>query len=177
MNFRSAQSAVIWADEISTRPQCDSFLGKMLTKSGSGGLTPMELRDVALTITNFVYNLEKPVGILFLLVYGNPEREGALAVMDAVAHQIHRLPEGEKKDIARLRLLVGAVMENIRQKELYDRRFSRVKMAKFISISRKSFSERGWPELEAEVRKILGRWLLISEERLHAQLREWEWMK
>lgn len=175
MNFVNAQEAVKWAEELSTRPVCDSFLGKMLVKAGVGGLTPVELRDVALTITNFVFNM-RPVGVLFLLVYGNPEREGALSIMDKVAHEVHRLPEGETKDIAKLRALVGAVIESIRQRELFDKQLSRSKMAKFISITRKSFGERGWPECEAAVRKKLERWLLKAEENIHAELREREWM-
>lgn len=176
MNFVNAQQAIAWADEMTLRPVCDTLLAKNFVRGGVGGYTPQEMRDIAHTITNYVYNMEKPVGLLFLSVYGVPEREGAKTVMEEIAVRLHQLPEGKTKSISKLQLLVGAVMESTRQKELYDKRLSRVKMAKFISVSRKTLNERGWPELEAEARKVVNQWLAIGEERIHTKLREWEWM-
>lgn len=174
--FANAREAVAWAEELASRPVCDTLLGKNMIKSGSGGLSPVELRDVAFTISNLVANYDKPKGVLFRVVYGHPNGDGMMSVMDYVAHDIHRTPAGEKVDIAKLRGLVGGIIASIREAEVYDRRLSRSRIAKHIGITRQSFNEGPWPELESIVRAKLSQWLDAAEGNINNELNERGWL-
>lgn len=160
--FNNARDAVSWAEEYATRPDIDS---QLLVKSpGFGGLTPHEMRDLALTICAKVTNTDKPKGYLFAYVYGN-RKNTMMAYADPIAHILHLKSDGLKKDIAKLRALACVLSESIRRHEQYDRPLSRRRISKNISVSKSTYF-RDWIKIEGECYSILKSWLSDAEKKL-----------
>ena len=171
LRFANAMEAVQWAEELGSRPICDTQFVKLLKKGGGGYYTPQELRDLALSITNATVQIDKPWGLFFISIYGAVNVWAVMGIQSSFATLLHKGPLGSDKDPEQLRKLVGGVCEAIRRKMLYGKTMSRASIAAHIGIDKRRFCESGWPELEAQVRATLLAKLTGVEAKLNDVLR------
>lgn len=170
--FRNAMEAISWAEEYATRPNIDSQLLVYRSKGG-GGLSPYELKDLALTITSLVINYDKPKGRLFACVYAKPSPERILSVAETIGHELQVTGEGVTKAHAQLKALAVAIIESYRRKQVYGKGLSQRRIAKHVGIPPRTY-RRSWMEIEAECRNIINIWVEQAERGLTPKLSELE---
>lgn len=167
--FSSAGEAIQWAEEISSRPVCDTQFGRLLRRGGAG-LAPMEVRDLALTITSLADTYSPPYGRFYRCVMGQATQSLIWEMACLLAQEIQQYDLHQGKDMAQVRRLAAGLIENQRLKCQYDRTLTRARLARIVGISKQAFMRQSWVELEAALRCTIMGWLDIAERGIALEL-------
>lgn len=157
--FADTQSAIMWAEEFASRPDCQSQIGKLLHKPNKLKLGREELRDLALTITGWVSAAPAPSPLVLRCLYGDRSKAHFLEVGSQAAHVLHASPHGPGKEIAKLRALAMAVTESERKRAMTGKPMSFRGIASLVGISSSAFINTvSWGELLDEAQRIIEGW-------------------
>lgn len=180
MQFASVKDAVKWAEEVVTRPNLGSQLGKYFIKAGNG-MDRQELMDIAHTITCITNNCKPFKGMAMRCVYRGHSRDDDKTVGDELARRMdsHQLlfTKAQRKSNEQLRKLGLCIVKAERAKELYADRYPVSRIAREVGISQPKFTTNmAWTVLYSNGLLIIRDMLSQAEREIGLELEVRGWL-
>lgn len=171
VTFPDAASAVAFAEEILSRAAPESQFAKLLRKSGGGDLSWEELRDIAHTISMTLARIQPGyMARVYRAVHGDlygVRPEELVELIEACMRQ--QIPEAAQRSPLHCRVLAFSIIRRLKAQN-DGKRYSNMRVAKDLGISRKTFDGKAWQALARGTEEMLKLWLARVDSNLSSTL-------
>jgi len=173
MQFMDTMQAICWAEEIASKPNLRSQIGKLMTVTGGGD----PVWDVALSISRRLADCATPTGAAMKAVYGRADENRDKMVGWMLGDHLIPTPDGMKKHEGQLHLLGKWTVKAERMEALHGQKYPLAHLADDLGIGREQlYKGIGWLALRNSARETLRQWLDGAEKEMELWLDERGWL-
>jgi hypothetical protein len=176
MMFRDAAQAIKWAEEVSSRPDVGSQIGKIMRGLGGGG---EPVFDVALSISARVAQCKPRVAaVVTKALYGPPSPETDIQVGWLIGEHVRaKVACARKRSPEQIHKLGTATLKAERAETIYGDRYPLRRMAHDCGVSHTQYRNgMDWLDMRRESTEVIRLWLDIVHKQIDSYLEAQGWL-